>query len=968
MSDLPPSSPPAMPVAPTTSTVWEPPKPPAKPRRAVSLFDRVKILVVLAAVFAFLLWRLRSDQPAFTFGDTLITQLQRSSWILVLALIEVVRQLHYLVSEQNAKYNHFWVDRVWGGLDRWKDRRDPWLRYRTARAAKFIAAYLIFSAILANRRGISFGEGVSAVPGAIYNFLTVGPEEMPFWVSLVFPLLFIVGQFGFLFFFLSRGGVDVYMPEDVTTTFDDVWGQDHVLEKVKENVLFLENPRLIEERGGHVPGGILLWGPPGTGKTLMAEAVAGQTGRPYVFVDPGAFINMFMGVGILKVKSLFRKLRKLSLRYGGVIVFFDEADSLGNRGSAVGGGGDFGWTTGADMDHLRWLSPQSQGLYFEAKRTEAAESAASAAPGERRGIKDRVIVGGMGGGGGTLQALLSEISGLKKPRGFLNRYVRRFLGLRPKPPLKYRILVMMATNMPDALDDAMLRPGRIDRIYKVGYPSKDGRRKTYEGYLRKVAHQLTPEQVEKLAVITPYATGAKIKDLINEALINAIRSGREAVTWEDIIWAKHFKELGPPEDVEYIERERHAVAVHEACHAVAAYRVRRHMHIDLATIEKGGNYLGMVASIKPEDQFTNWKSEYESDIIVCLASLAGERLFFDDDNSNGVTGDLQTATYLASLMEALWGMGDTVTSHLAAAQLQASFGAGHQIGLGVGRGPKGDNPGIAPLGERVEANLKRLLEAAHDLLIENWFEVLAVAHALETHKTMAGEDVEAVIDGVQGPLIDGRIYKTQQMRDELTAYHELVAAAHRHHGRVEAVLPKLELPIPSAVAVDVTAHLSQSTTIQQPYPAPPSYGSTQTYGTPPVHGAPPADTVVPQPPTQGPVAYPPPETAPRMAPPPPAPAGPYTAPPPMAPPTMAPPPMTPPPGMPTSVPTPPPGMPPAQGMPPQAVPPTPEPPVQNGGAYPGAEAANGQNGHGEGDNGNGTNGNGSHDGGGAPPT
>ena len=87
-----------------------------------------------------------------------------------------------------------------------------------------------------------------------------------------------------------------------------------------------------------MPGGILLWGPPGTGKTLMAEAVAGETGRPYVFVDPGAFINMFMGVGILKVKSLFRKLRKLALRYGGVIVFFDEADALGNRGVAAPGG------------------------------------------------------------------------------------------------------------------------------------------------------------------------------------------------------------------------------------------------------------------------------------------------------------------------------------------------------------------------------------------------------------------------------------------------------------------------------------------------------------------------------------------------------------------------------------------------------------------------------------------------------
>ncbi len=124
-------------------------------------------------------------------------------------------------------------------------------------------------------------------------------------------------------------------------------------------MVFLEEPEEIEEKGGYVPGGILLWGPPGTGKTLMAEAVAGETGKPYVFVDPGAFINMFMGVGILKVKSLFRKLRKLALRYGGVIVFFDEADSLGSRGSLTPGplGGQAAAVPAAWDDHQRWLSP-----------------------------------------------------------------------------------------------------------------------------------------------------------------------------------------------------------------------------------------------------------------------------------------------------------------------------------------------------------------------------------------------------------------------------------------------------------------------------------------------------------------------------------------------------------------------------------------------------------------------------------
>jgi cell division protease FtsH len=400
---------------------------------------------------------------------------------------------------------------------------------------------------------------------------------------------------------------------------------------------------------------------------------------------------------------------------------------------------------------------------------------------------------GGGGGMGTLQALLTELSGLKKPRGLINRYVRRALGMKPKPPPKYRILVMMATNMPEALDEALLRPGRIDRIYKVGYPSKAGRVRTYEGYFNKVRHELTAENMDKLATITPYATGATIKDLVNESLITAIRDGRDVITWKDVMKAKQLRELGPPEDVEYIERERHAVAVHEACHAITAYRTRRHMDIDIATIEKGSDYLGMVASIPPEDQFTRWRTEYDSDILVSLASLAGERMFFSDDSSSGVSGDLESATSVASYMEGFWGMGSTVSSYSTAKKLEVGAPGGRS-------GKKHEDPEAMmrrALADRIEDKLADMLDRVESLLKENRRQVLALAHALETHRTLTGDDVEAVLEGREGLAVDGRPYGDPTFAGQLEDYHRAAVEAHEGHGHVLIALPEVRQPVPS---------------------------------------------------------------------------------------------------------------------------------------------------------------------------
>ena len=758
-------------------------------RKRLSLWDRIKFLLLLGLLWFILVWALKANDPQVPFSDALRIETRAGAWVFVLLGLEALRQIHFLISEHSARYHRFWTVTFFGGMERVSHRRlSNWTRFRLWRLCIIAFWIVILAFVLGKIRQTSPILALIQAPAAVWHYL-------PYVLQLVFTLLFVVLQFVALFWFLSRGGVDVYYPDDIKTRFSDVWGQDHVLQRVKENILFLENPDDIEAKGGYVPGGLLLWGPPGTGKTLMAEAVAGETGRPYVFVDPGAFINMFMGVGVLKVKGLFRKLRRLALRYGGVIVFFDEADSLGNRGALAQGGGPTFPRASAPSAFRKTgcngFSYLSRDVQWQLARHAMASGAEEEMPTRRN--KQIMGMGGGGGGGGmgTLQALLTELSGLKKPRGFVNRYVRRVFGMRPKPPPRYRMLVMMATNLPEALDEALLRPGRIDRIYKVGYPSKAGRVRTYEGYLAKVRHELTDEQINKLAVITPYSTGATIKDTVNEALITAIRDGRDVITWQDIIRAKQLKELGPPQDVEYIERERHAVAIHEACHAVIAYRTRQHMEIDIATIEKGSDYLGMVASIPPEDQFTQWRSEFETDIQVSLASLAGERLFFDSDSSSGVSGDLESATTVASFMEGFWGMGSTVSSYSTARRLEVGAPGGGQ----GGRRKKGQDPEAEmrhALADRIEDNLTSLLQRTEELIRENRKHILSLAHALETHKTLTGDDVIAVIDCTAGPLVDGRPYANAGFLQQLEDYHAGAAIAHRTHSHVA-----LGMPVPS---------------------------------------------------------------------------------------------------------------------------------------------------------------------------
>ena len=748
-----------------------------KVRRKMMFYDRAKVTLVLLLLLGFLTAKYHGEIPIISWGEALRNQIAAKSWIIVLLVIELVRQAHYLAGERSKGWFRFWTEKFFGGWDRFWGRRNPWFRFRMSRLFKRICSFAVFIVVLSALWGKDIFQTVVDAPVRIYNALVGQGSGLPFIIQIGMTLVFTVGQFAAIFWFMSRGGTDTYLPDEVDTRFDDVWGQDKVVDKVKENIVFLEKPEEIEARGGHVPSGILLWGPPGTGKTLIAKAVAGETGRPFVFVDPGAFQNMFMGVGILKVKSLFKKLRKLALRHGGVIVFFDEADVLGNRGLSVAGGGGGGGlgAGGRSFDQLQYGCNGLSYMSESTARAVASEMLAKAAPEPTPdpgvGRIRQIIATGMGGGGGgmgTLQALLTEISGLDKPRGFLSRRARSFLTMPAKKPPKYRILIMMATNAPGALDEALLRPGRLDRQYKVDYPTMEGRKRTYAGYLNKIKHVITDEQLDRLTLMSPRASGAVIKDVVNEALIVAMRNNRDTVTWPDMLQAKSFKTHGMADDVHPASLERHSVAIHEAGHAVAMYRLLKRWTIDVATIEPRGDVGGFVSPVPLEEPAFPWRSEKEHDVMISLASLAAERHFYNGDNSVGVGGDLGSSTSVVRTMEGRHAMGSTITSF-------TEFTAG--------------DPTKAEFDRRVEARLQELYARAQKLIEENETFVMAIAHALERHHTITGEDIDAIAKGTKGPIVDGAWYQTPEFGFAYRRFHERAVQAHLDQSKLDVPLP-----------------------------------------------------------------------------------------------------------------------------------------------------------------------------------
>ncbi|MGH2660103.1 MAG: AAA family ATPase [Actinomycetota bacterium] len=443
-----------------------------------------------------------------------------------------------------------------------------------------------------------------------------------FVVYLLFISMFMVVQFGAMFWFLMRGTYYAIYPNEYDKSFDDVRGQPAAVQSSKEVLRLFQGFKDFKQMGGYPPHGILFEGPPGTGKTLTAKAIAGASSVPILIADGSRFQNMFFGIGNMKVRRMFSRGRAMSDKYGGCVLFIDELDALGGTRGAI-----------------------------SERSTEYADPSGM----------HKVIAGlGMGGAGmGIVNELLVNMDGFVAPRG-LWRHIRRMMRLgRPKVPF-YNMLIIGATNRAASLDPALLRPGRFDRRIHVGLPDADGRADIAQYYLARVRHE--PIDVKKLARMTVGYSPAMIQNVVNEALIFALQDGRDALRWDDLWQAKLTEEIGLKQPVKYTPREKEMVATHEAAHAVASYSLERgELQIQVITIQKRESALGLVSTQEIEEMFLRTQKQLLARIQVSLAGLVAEEIFFGQSTS-GPSSDLVNATRTGAAYVGLFGMGKSLVS------------------------------------------------------------------------------------------------------------------------------------------------------------------------------------------------------------------------------------------------------------------------------------------------------------------
>ena len=332
---------------------------------------------------------------------------------------------------------------------------------------------------------------------------------------------------------------------------------------------------------------------------------------------------------------------------------------------------------------------------------------------------------GIGYGGGndereqTLNQLLVEMDGFEANEG---------------------VIIVAATNRPDVLDPALLRPGRFDRQVQVPNPDIKGREKILGVHARKVP--LGPDvDLRIIARGTPGFSGADLANLVNEAALLAARVGKRFVSLEDFEKAKDKVMMGPERrSMVMTEDEKKLTAYHEAGHAIVGIHVPQHDPVHKVTIIPRGRALGVTFYLPERDKLSMTRESALSRLASTMGGKAAEELVFGPQNvTNGAYSDIQMVTRLATAMVSQWGMSDKL-GNINYTSTQESF-LGSQSHFNASDESR----------EIIDQEVRRLVDDAYEraktILKENWQEMENLAQGLLEFETLTGEDMMRVIRG-----------------------------------------------------------------------------------------------------------------------------------------------------------------------------------------------------------------------------
>ncbi len=417
-------------------------------------------------------------------------------------------------------------------------------------------------------------------------------SSLDFWLMNILPFLIPFLLIAGFIYFMMRGvqGANSRamtfgqtQPKEANkllkhkTTFKDVAGAKEAKEELKEIVEFLRFPKKFHELGAKIPRGVLLLGAPGTGKTLLARSVAGEAQVPFFHISGSEFVEMFVGVGASRVRSLFQKAKKTSP----CIIFIDEIDAVGRkRGSGLGGSHD-----------------------------------------EREQ---------------TLNQILVEMDGFDSTDN---------------------VIIIAATNRPDVLDPALLRPGRFDRRVVIDSPDINDREAILKVHVKK--KPLSKDvNLRIVAERTPGFSGADLANLLNEGAILAARENKKTIDAVDLFEAIEKVMIGPERKSRVIsDKEKKITAYHEAGHALVAHFLPQADPVHKVSIIARGQAGGYTLKVPVEDRHMHPKSEFIEEIAVLLAGHLAEKQTFGEVTT-GATSDLRRATAIARRLITDYGMSE----------------------------------------------------------------------------------------------------------------------------------------------------------------------------------------------------------------------------------------------------------------------------------------------------------------------